>query len=59
MISFLAENIGTIIVGLVLLEIISIVIRTMIRDKKAGKSCNCGDACGNCPSSHTCHPPKQ
>lgn len=49
MISFLTDNIGTILVSLVLILIVVLVIRQMIKDKKSGKVCN-----GNCGSCHGC-----
>ena len=36
--NFLINNIGTILTGAVLLIIVALVLRTMIRDKKTGKS---------------------
>lgn len=55
MFTFLINNAGTILIGLVLILIVGLVIRGMIRDKKAGKSScggNCG-ACGGCAAA--CH----
>jgi len=45
---------GTIIVGAALVVIVALIIRKMIKDKKAGKSscgCNCGECHGNCSHS--------
>ena len=54
MINFLVNNIGTIIVALIILIIVSLIITKLIRDKKKGKnSCGCG--CENCPSAGICH----
>ena len=39
---------GTIIVGAGLAAIVALVIRSMYRDKKAGKSIQCGGDCRNC-----------
>lgn len=39
---------GTIIVAAGLVCIVALVIRSMIRDKKAGKSLQCGGNCKNC-----------
>ena len=44
---------GTIIVGLVVLIVVAI-IRNMIKDKKAGKSIQCGGDCKHCGGGH-CH----
>ncbi|MGN0151739.1 MAG: FeoB-associated Cys-rich membrane protein [Wujia sp.] len=41
-------NIGTFIVLLVLLVLVALIIRSMVRDKKNGKSLQCGGDCGHC-----------
>ena len=38
---------GTIIVGAVLLLVVGLAVRSMIRDKKAGKALQCGRDCKN------------
>ena len=48
--TFLINNIGTILTGAVLLIIVALVLRTMIRDKKTGKS-----GCGGCSNACACH----
>lgn len=53
MLLWLSENIGTIIVSLVLLLMVGAIIRGLIRDKKRGKS-SCGCKCGHCPMSGSC-----
>ena len=52
MLAYLAANIGTIAVGLVLLIIVAAIIYHMVKNKKSGKS-SCGCGCENC--SHRCH----
>jgi hypothetical protein len=39
---------GTIIVGVVVLILIGCAVRSIIRDKKAGKSVQCGGDCKHC-----------
>lgn len=39
---------GTIIVGAILLLMVALVIRSMVRDKKNGKSLQCGGDCSHC-----------
>lgn len=39
---------GTVIVLLVLVGAVGLIIRSMIRDKKNGKSLQCGGDCKNC-----------
>ena len=58
MLEWIAQNIGTISVGAVLLLIFGSIIFFMIKNKKAGKSsCSCG-SCGSCPMSDKCHEKK-
>lgn len=54
MLTFLQNNLATIVVLLVLLAVIALVICGMRREKKAGKSA-CGCNCGGCPSAGMCH----
>lgn len=47
MLDFLVQNLGTILVGAVVLAVVVSVLWKMVRDKKQGKSsCSCG--CGGC-----------
>jgi hypothetical protein len=49
MFAWLAENIGTIVVLLVVCVLVGLVVAKMIRDKKSGKSsCSCGSSCSSC-----------
>lgn len=53
MLDFLRQNIGTIIVGLVLLAVVVIAVRRTYLTRKSG-GCGCG--CDGCASSGLCHP---
>ncbi len=56
MLEWLAANLGSILVGLVVLCAVAAVVFKLARDKKRGKgSCSCGDGCGSCACSGTCH----
>ena len=44
---------GTAIVLVVLAGVVGLVIRSMVKDKKSGKSLQCGQDCKNC--SGPCH----
>lgn len=58
MLSWISENIATIIVCAVLITIVALIIVRLIRNKKQGKtSCGCG--CANCPSAGICHQSKK
>ena len=39
---------GTVVVGVILVGIVALIIRNMVRDKKSGKSLQCGGECKNC-----------
>lgn len=46
------KYIGTIIVAAIIMIVCVLAIRSMIKDKKSGKSVQCGGNCNNC---HGCH----
>ena len=54
MLEFLAANIGTILIGLLVAGIITLIILSMVLDKKKGKS-SCGCGCANCAMKGSCH----
>ena len=61
MIAWLSANLANIIIIAILVVVVTLVIRGMIRDKKAGKSscgCNCA-SCASCGSCGGCMPKKQ
>ncbi len=41
-------NLGTIVVLVVLCGVIVLIVRSMVRDKRSGKSLQCGMDCKNC-----------
>ena len=43
---------GTVLVLLGLAAIVALIIRSMIKDKKAGKSLQCGGDCSKCKGCH-------
>ena len=54
MFSFVADNIGTIAVSLILLILVVLSVRKIVVDRRAGKH-SCGGNCGGCPMSGQCH----
>ena len=50
---FLAENLSTIVVSVILIAVVILIIRKMHRDRSAGCS-SCGGSCGQCPSAGMC-----
>jgi len=55
MMAWISENLATIVVGLAVLGIVVLVVRSMYKNKKAGKSCSCGSSCSGCASAGMCH----
>lgn len=51
---WLADNLGNIIISLVLLAVVVGIIIKLIKDKKNGKS-SCGCNCSHCAMSGSCH----
>ena len=54
MFEFLIANMGTIIVGAVVVLVVALIIFNMRKDKKQGKT-SCGCSCNGCPNSQFCH----
>lgn len=54
MFSWLVNNLGTILISLVLVAIVVIIIMKLRKDKKAGKS-SCGGNCAHCTMAGSCH----
>ncbi|MBQ8171861.1 MAG: FeoB-associated Cys-rich membrane protein [Oscillospiraceae bacterium] len=51
---FIVNNIGTIVVGLLVLAVLALAAWKMISDKKQGRS-SCGGGCSGCPNAGLCH----
>lgn len=54
MLTWISENIGTLVICLVLCAIVAGIITVMVRDRKQGKS-SCGCGCAHCPMGGSCH----
>lgn len=54
MLEWLAANIGTIIVALIVIAVIAFVVFRMVKDKKEGKF-SCGANCAHCACRGDCH----
>lgn len=57
MLTWIMENMATIIISAVLLIMVAAVIAGMIRSKRKGKS-SCGCGCSGCAMNGACHPAK-
>ncbi|MBQ3552473.1 MAG: FeoB-associated Cys-rich membrane protein [Clostridia bacterium] len=53
MLEWIYSNLGTIIVGGILILALILIICYMVRSKKEGKS-SCGCGCGSCPMGSSC-----
>lgn len=53
MLTWICENIATIIISLIIIAVVAAVIVCMVRNKKKGKS-SCGFGCANCAMSASC-----
>lgn len=51
---FIKDNMGTIVVFLIVAAVIALIIFKLIRDRKNGKS-SCGCGCESCANSKLCH----
>ena len=49
MFSFIADNIGTIVIGLLVAGIVAAIIVKLVRDKRKGKCAGCSCGCAGCP----------
>ncbi len=54
MLSWLAANITTILIGMVLLVVVVAIVVSLIKNMRKDKS-SCGCDCASCPFSGTCH----
>ena len=54
MLDWLQNNWSTLFVGAILLVIVGLVIRKMIKDKRAGRSVGCGCGCKGCALAGKC-----
>jgi len=52
--TWLMNNMGTIIAALVLIAVVTLIVVKFIRDKKKGKS-SCGCNCAHCAMAGQCH----
>lgn len=57
MFSWLADNISTVIVCAVLVLTVALIVKSMIKNKKQGKS-SCGCGCSSCAMSDMCRSKK-
>ena len=52
--AWLLQNIGTVLVCAVLVAVFALLIRSLVRDRKKGKSSCCG-GCAGCAMAEHCH----
>ena len=54
MLAWFADNLGTVIVSLILIALVTVIIVKMVKDKKSGKG-SCGCSCEHCAMHGKCH----
>lgn len=57
MLTLLTDNLGTVLIALILAAIVIGIIINLLKDKKKGRS-SCGCGCEHCAMKGTCHQPK-
>ena len=57
MLTLLTDNLGTVLIALILAAIVIGIIVNLLKDKKKGRS-SCGCGCEHCAMKETCHQPK-
>ena len=51
---WIAENIGSLLVGLGLLAVIALIIFSLVRNRRKGIAVGCGCGCSGCDKASTC-----
>ena len=54
MLHWISANLSTILISIALLAIVVLIIRSLVRQKKQGKS-SCGAGCAHCANAGCCH----
>lgn len=54
MLAWLSQNWGTLLISAALVIVVALVIWSMVRGKRQGKS-SCGCSCGSCGGCGACH----
>lgn len=54
MLSWITENLATVLISTALLAIVALIIISVVKNKRKGKS-SCGCGCSSCPMSGACH----
>ena len=54
MLDWLTQNLGTIVVSLVLIAVVALIIKYLVGQKKKGKT-SCGCNCAECAMRNACH----
>ena len=54
MFAWIAENIGTSLITLALIALVALIVKTMAKDRKKGKT-SCGCNCAHCAMAGSCH----
>lgn len=58
MLSWLSQNLVTILVVFALVALVAVIVLVLVRDKRKGK-CTCGASCAHCAMAGSCHEKKK
>lgn len=58
MLAWLQNNLGTLVVALIVFGLFAVAAVKVIKDKKQGK-CSCGNSCSHCAMQGQCHSNKE
>ena len=58
MLDFIVDNLGTILITVVLVTFLAAIVVKLVRDKRKGKS-SCGGNCAHCALGDSCHGDKR
>ncbi len=54
MLTWLATNLGTLAVGVFLLTVVFLAVRSMLRRRRSGAACSSCGSCGSCSACKSC-----
>ncbi|MCR4604772.1 MAG: FeoB-associated Cys-rich membrane protein [Eubacterium sp.] len=58
MMEWIMNNIGTIVITMLLIVVVALIVHSMLKDKKQGKS-SCGGNCAHCKMCASCRSMKR
>lgn len=56
MLAFIIDNLGSILIGAVVLTVLVLISVHLVKARKNGGACSCSDGCSSCPGCCGCAP---